>query len=301
MRPQGGAQAELDAGMTATATRPERQSGRGAGGRPPRGNRGPSARGWHPGRRIGSRRSGCRARPAPGSTPRRSGAPPRPRAAPPARAGRRWPTAARLPWAINKTAVRSDRFDGAGGSPGGSIGASFRVVRARSDSMVRGGRVPSIFGGDPAERDETIDPRATSVSSDGEVTHVDRRSIQRRRGLADPAGCGLGAGAAAESAFQVPQDDEDAAYREAMARKSLQEYCLICHTEDLIAGQRLTPTREGRGDKMVTGARPLPGVLPRFHTESALTISIRCAAPRFGALIQAQFTIDRAATPICRT
>ena len=65
----------------------------------------------------------------------------------------------RLPWAISRTAVRSDGFDGAVGSPGGSIGASFRVVRARSDSMVRGGRGASIFGMAILPiRDETIDP-----------------------------------------------------------------------------------------------------------------------------------------------
>ena len=49
-------------------------------------------------------------------------------------------------------------------------------------------------------------------------------------------------------ACQVPEDDEDAAFREAMVRRSLQENCLICHTEDMIAGQRLTPVAvEGRG------------------------------------------------------
>ncbi len=62
-----------------------------------------------------------------------------------------------------------------------------------------------------------------------------------------------------ESALQVPHDDEEAAYREAMARKSLQENCLICHTEDMIAGQRLTPTQwKAEVDKMVNWGSPLP-------------------------------------------
>ena len=58
---------------------------------------------------------------------------------------------------------------------------------------------------------------------------------------------------------QVPEDDEDAAYREAMIRRSLQENCLICHTEDMIAGQRLTPAQwKAEVDKMVTWGSPLP-------------------------------------------
>jgi mono/diheme cytochrome c family protein len=62
-----------------------------------------------------------------------------------------------------------------------------------------------------------------------------------------------------ESALQVPQDDEEAAYREAMVRRSLQENCLICHTEDMIAGQRLTPAQwKAEVDKMVNWGAPLP-------------------------------------------
>jgi mono/diheme cytochrome c family protein len=68
---------------------------------------------------------------------------------------------------------------------------------------------------------------------------------------------GLGAGSAPTR--QVPEDDEDAAYREAMVRRSLQENCLICHTEDIIAGQRLTPAQwKAEVDKMVTWGAPLP-------------------------------------------
>jgi mono/diheme cytochrome c family protein len=60
-------------------------------------------------------------------------------------------------------------------------------------------------------------------------------------------------------ARQVPQDDEEAAYREAVARRSLEENCLICHTEDMIAGQRLTPAQwKAEVEKMVTWGAPLP-------------------------------------------
>ncbi len=58
---------------------------------------------------------------------------------------------------------------------------------------------------------------------------------------------------------QVPEDDEDAAYREAMVRRSIQENCLICHTEDMIAGQRLTPAQwKAEVNKMITWGAPLP-------------------------------------------
>jgi mono/diheme cytochrome c family protein len=69
----------------------------------------------------------------------------------------------------------------------------------------------------------------------------------------------FGRGAGSVSTRQVPEDDEDAAYREVMVRRSLQENCLICHTEDMIAGQRLTPAQwKSEVDKMVTWGAPLP-------------------------------------------
>jgi mono/diheme cytochrome c family protein len=68
---------------------------------------------------------------------------------------------------------------------------------------------------------------------------------------------GIGAGSAPTR--QVPEDDEEAAYREAVARRSLQENCLICHTEDIIAGQRLTLAQwKAEVDKMVMWGSPLP-------------------------------------------
>ncbi len=54
-------------------------------------------------------------------------------------------------------------------------------------------------------------------------------------------------------------DDDEAEMREAMARRSLQENCLICHTEDMIAGQRLTPVQwKAEIEKMVNWGSPLP-------------------------------------------
>ena len=42
-------------------------------------------------------------------------------------------------------------------------------------------------------------------------------------------------------------------------RRSLEENCLICHTEDMIAGQRLTPAQwKAEVDKMVNWGAPLP-------------------------------------------
>ncbi len=56
-----------------------------------------------------------------------------------------------------------------------------------------------------------------------------------------------------------PDDDDEASMRDAMARKSIQENCLICHTEDMIAGQRLTPVQwKAEIEKMVNWGSPLP-------------------------------------------
>ncbi|MHB1558195.1 MAG: c-type cytochrome [Isosphaeraceae bacterium] len=61
------------------------------------------------------------------------------------------------------------------------------------------------------------------------------------------------------SALQDPADDDETAYREAMVRKSMQDNCLICHTEDMIAGQRLTAALwKAEVDKMITWGSPLP-------------------------------------------
>jgi mono/diheme cytochrome c family protein len=73
------------------------------------------------------------------------------------------------------------------------------------------------------------------------------------------SGSALGLVPGATPGRQVPEDDEDAAYREAVVRRSLQENCLICHSEDIIAGQRLTPAQwKAEVEKMVNWGAPLP-------------------------------------------
>lgn len=75
-----------------------------------------------------------------------------------------------------------------------------------------------------------------------------------------PLGClGLAFGGGPAPARQVAQGDEDAAFREAVVRRSLEENCLICHTDDMIAGQRLTPAQwKAEVDKMIGWGAPLP-------------------------------------------
>ncbi len=60
-------------------------------------------------------------------------------------------------------------------------------------------------------------------------------------------------------ARRVAQDDDEAVIREAMVRRSLEENCLICHTEDMIVGQRLTSAQwKAEVDKMIGWGAPLP-------------------------------------------
>lgn len=54
-------------------------------------------------------------------------------------------------------------------------------------------------------------------------------------------------------------DDDEVAYQTAVARRALRENCLICHSEEMIAGQRLTPAQwKTEVDKMVGWGSPLP-------------------------------------------
>jgi mono/diheme cytochrome c family protein len=86
---------------------------------------------------------------------------------------------------------------------------------------------------------------------------VPRRSIVA--GLLILLGSALGLIPGAAPILQVPGEDEDVAYREAMVRKSFEENCLICHTADLIASQRLTPAQwKAEVEKMVNWGSPLP-------------------------------------------
>ena len=106
----------------------------------------------------------------------------------------------------------------------------------------------------------------------------DRRGIPGGRGVARGTGTAPCAGGAtgqepakpASSAQAAPpstrsqppgepDDDDEASFREALALKSLQDNCLICHTEDMIAGQRLTLVQwKAEVDKMVNWGSPLP-------------------------------------------
>jgi mono/diheme cytochrome c family protein len=54
-------------------------------------------------------------------------------------------------------------------------------------------------------------------------------------------------------------DDDDAAYLATLAQRSLEENCLICHEENMISRQRLTPIQwKAEIDKMISWGAPLP-------------------------------------------
>ncbi|WP_435008524.1 cytochrome c [Tundrisphaera lichenicola] len=54
-------------------------------------------------------------------------------------------------------------------------------------------------------------------------------------------------------------DDEDRAELRAMAKQSFVENCLMCHGEDMVSGQRLTPAQwNAEVEKMVGWGSPLP-------------------------------------------
>jgi mono/diheme cytochrome c family protein len=58
---------------------------------------------------------------------------------------------------------------------------------------------------------------------------------------------------------KAPDEDDEAAFRAAQVRRSLEENCLICHSEDMIASQRLTPAQwKSEIEKMVNWGAPLP-------------------------------------------
>jgi ubiquinol-cytochrome c reductase cytochrome c subunit len=59
---------------------------------------------------------------------------------------------------------------------------------------------------------------------------------------------------------QSPEnEDEDALYEEAIAKRALEENCLICHEEGMITRQRLTgPQWTAEIDKMISWGAPLP-------------------------------------------
>lgn len=67
----------------------------------------------------------------------------------------------------------------------------------------------------------------------------------------------LAASAAAPPA-DLAQDDEDRAYQAGLARRAMQDNCLICHSEEMIASQRLTVAQwKTEVEKMVGWGAPL--------------------------------------------
>jgi mono/diheme cytochrome c family protein len=63
-----------------------------------------------------------------------------------------------------------------------------------------------------------------------------------------------------EATPKVADDDEDdeAAYREVLAKRAIQENCLICHEAGMYTNQRLTPAQwKAEVDKMVSWGAPL--------------------------------------------
>ena len=98
----------------------------------------------------------------------------------------------------------------------------------------------------------------------------------------------------AKSPRRDEPDDDEATLREAQVRRSIQENCLICHTEDVIAGQRLTPIQwKAEIDKMVNWGSPLPkeAELPlidylarRYSNRTAPTLAVRAPLRKVGSL-----------------
>jgi ubiquinol-cytochrome c reductase cytochrome c subunit len=55
------------------------------------------------------------------------------------------------------------------------------------------------------------------------------------------------------------EDDDEAAYRDALAARAIQENCLICHEANMYTDQRLTPAQwKAEVEKMVSWGSPLP-------------------------------------------
>jgi ubiquinol-cytochrome c reductase cytochrome c subunit len=58
---------------------------------------------------------------------------------------------------------------------------------------------------------------------------------------------------------EISDADEEAAYLDAVGRRTVQENCLICHEENMITRQRLTTAQwEAEIEKMLTWGAPLP-------------------------------------------
>jgi mono/diheme cytochrome c family protein len=77
--------------------------------------------------------------------------------------------------------------------------------------------------------------------------------------MAAGAGPGVVERGQAPSAEAPDDDEEEAAYRETLAARAIQENCLICHDADMYTGQRLTAAQwKAEVEKMVSWGSPLP-------------------------------------------
>lgn len=62
-----------------------------------------------------------------------------------------------------------------------------------------------------------------------------------------------------DAAPKADDEDDEAAYREVLAKRAIQENCLICHEAGMYTNQRLTPAQwKAEVDKMVSWGAPLP-------------------------------------------
>ncbi|APW58722.1 c-type cytochrome [Paludisphaera borealis] len=62
-----------------------------------------------------------------------------------------------------------------------------------------------------------------------------------------------------KTADKDDEEDDEAAYREVLAKRAIQENCLICHEAGMYTNQRLTPAQwKAEIDKMVSWGAPLP-------------------------------------------
>jgi ubiquinol-cytochrome c reductase cytochrome c subunit len=63
----------------------------------------------------------------------------------------------------------------------------------------------------------------------------------------------------AKAADEGDDEDDEAAYRDALAARAIQENCLICHEANMYMDQRLTPAQwKAEVEKMVSWGSPLP-------------------------------------------
>ncbi|MDG3004722.1 c-type cytochrome [Paludisphaera mucosa] len=92
-----------------------------------------------------------------------------------------------------------------------------------------------------------------------------RRAILDQVRRAEAAARDASASVTAQAKLDAPaapggdEDDEEAAYRDVMAKRALTDNCLICHEEGMFSSQRLTAAQwKAEVDKMLTWGAMLP-------------------------------------------